>query len=255
MALRLEISLHTQGRIVLPWNYSEKLMAFVYRLLLEEAPEWASWLHNHGFEGNGKRFKLFTFSRLQGKRPQAEVDGLALNGPLRWWVSSPVPEFIAAFGARLLEEGRVTVGRHALPVLSVRRKPTPTFAPDRPYRFRTISPVVASTGIRDGQGRFQKRFLSPQEPDFVRVVVQNLVRKEAALYGAPAGGEAGGPERISLRVEGEARSRLLQVHRTRIRGWDCTLEMRGEPRLLALAYEAGLGEHNSAGFGMLAHLP
>lgn len=137
MALRLQVSLHTPGRIVLPRNYPEKLMAFIYRLLLEEAPGWAAWLHSHGFEGDGKRFKLFTFSRLEGHRARADEAGLGLDGPVRWWISSPVPEFVAAFGARLLQEGRVTVGRQSFPVLAVRREPAPAFAPGQTYRFRT----------------------------------------------------------------------------------------------------------------------
>lgn len=252
MGVRLQVSLHAPGRVVLPWNYSEKLMAFVYRLLLDEAPEWAAWLHSHGFQGDGKRFKLFTFSRLEGERPRAEAGGLALNGPIRWWVSSPVPEFVAAFGGRLLAEGRVTVGRVALPVLAVRREAAPRFHSGRSYRFRTLSPIVASTGARDGAGRFQKRFLSPEEPDFARVLLQNLVRKQAALRGQGASQPGAGiPAGLTLRVEGRARSRLLEVHRTQIRGWDLGLELTGDGELLALAYEAGLGEHNAAGCGML----
>jgi CRISPR-associated endoribonuclease Cas6 len=38
---------------------------------------------------------------------------------------------------------------------------------------------------------------------------------------------------------------------TKVRGFMCPLKIEGNPALIALAYESGLGEKNSLGFGML----
>jgi CRISPR-associated endoribonuclease Cas6 len=44
----------------------------------------------------------------------------------------------------------------------------------------------------------------------------------------------------------------VRIHDTDIRGWMLRLTLEGDPRLLRLAYEAGLGEHTASGFGMVA---
>jgi CRISPR-associated endoribonuclease Cas6 len=37
----------------------------------------------------------------------------------------------------------------------------------------------------------------------------------------------------------------------KLRGFMCPLTIEGNPALIALAYESGLGEKNSMGFGMI----
>ncbi|MEM2591409.1 MAG: CRISPR-associated endoribonuclease Cas6, partial [Thermofilaceae archaeon] len=98
---------------------------------------------------------------------------------------------------------------------------------------------------RDAGGRFQKRFLSPEEPDFARVLSDNLRRKAQALSGEVPDGE--------LRFEwlGEPRSKLMRVNDTDIRGWMMRFRVSGPVELIRLGYDAGFGERNAQGFGMV----
>ena len=108
----------------------------------------------------------------------------------------------------------------------------------------TLSPVVASTGVRKGE-KLHKRFLSPDGRDFWKVVELNLRRKAAAVGLQLPPGAA-----VRFEGVGEWRSRLFLAQGTQVRGYEGRFVMEGEESLLYLAHEAGLGERNSQGFGM-----
>jgi len=147
---------------------------------------------------------------------------------------------IEALAAGLLEERKAILGTVCLEVEKVEVEPPPEFPGH--VLCETLSPVVASTGMRRDE-KLHKRFLSPDEPDFWRVVELNLRRKALAV-GLPAG------EGMRFEREGEWRSRLILVQGMQVRGYEGRFEMEGEEGLFRLAYEAGLGERNSQGFGM-----
>jgi len=111
--------------------------------------------------------------------------------------------------------------------------------------FSTLSPIFVSTGERDAAGRFQKRFLSPDEPDFARVLTDNLKRKAEAVSREIPDGE--------LRFEwlSPPKSKLMNVNNTNVRGWMMKFRVTGPPELIQLGYDAGFGERNAQGFGMV----
>ncbi len=49
----------------------------------------------------------------------------------------------------------------------------------------------------------------------------------------------------------DPRSKLLTVNSTQVRGWMMKFEAKGPVELLRLGYEAGFGERNAQGFGMV----
>ncbi|WP_205664691.1 CRISPR-associated endoribonuclease Cas6 [Ammonifex thiophilus] len=138
--------------------------------------------------------------------------------------------------------GEVALGSVRLKVEEVKEEPPPDFS--GPVLCETMSPVVVSTGIRKG-AKLHKRFLPPEDPAFWYIAEQNLRRKAAALnLDLPAG--------ATVRFErvGDWRSRLVEVQGLKVRGYEGRFVAEGNWRLLLLAYEAGLGERNSQGFGM-----
>jgi CRISPR-associated endoribonuclease Cas6 len=99
---------------------------------------------------------------------------LQTQGLIRWWVASPLEPLVEALALGLLAEPEVK-----LQIFQVGVVLPPAFT-DK-MAFATLSPIFVSTGERDGAGRFRKRFLSPEEPDFARVLGDNLNRKAQAL--------------------------------------------------------------------------
>lgn len=61
--LTLQIQPEAMGR-ELPINYQYPLQGVIYHTLEKSDLQFSTWLHENGYQMNGKRFKLFTFSNL-----------------------------------------------------------------------------------------------------------------------------------------------------------------------------------------------
>jgi CRISPR-associated endoribonuclease Cas6 len=52
----------------LPLNYNHAVASLIYDTLGGASIDFAARLHDEGFKADGRRFKLFTFSRLTPRR-------------------------------------------------------------------------------------------------------------------------------------------------------------------------------------------
>jgi CRISPR-associated endoribonuclease Cas6 len=110
--------------------------------------------------------------------------------------------------------------------------------------------VVASVFREDRS----TRYLTPSDPDeFSEAVRRNLLRKYEALYG-------GAPQDDSLRLEWDSEyvrrerhggTKLVGIKGIKVRGVLAPFTLAGSTELMALGYDAGIGEKNSMGFGMV----
>lgn len=246
--MRIEVSFFSEKQIVLPWNYLDWLQGIFYHAMDRGIPRLAREVHDEGFLGGGKRYKLATFSLLYPERYEMESEGLQVQGIIRWWIASPLESLIEALALGLLAEPEVRLGKDRVQVWQVGVVLPPTFT--ETMTFSTLSPICASTGERSAAGRFQKRFLSPIEPrwdgnDFARVLSDNLKRKAEAVYGEIPDGE------LHFEWLSSPKSKLMNVNSTDVRGWMMKFQVSGPPELLQLGYDAGFGERNAQGFGMV----
>lgn len=240
--MRLHIVFYSEHSVILPWHYPHLLHGFLYGAIAKASPHLGGFLHDQGFVAENHRYKMLVFSRLYPRRAVSHPEGLCLTPPIHWWVSSPLPATMEALAGTLLVEREVLLGAARLEVEGVEVEPLPEFSAR--VMCETLSPLVASTGVRKGE-KLYKRFLSPEEPDFWRVVELNLKRKAAALGITVSTGTV-----VRFEAVGVWRSRLYLTQGTQVRGYEGRFLMEGDEELLILAYEAGLGERNSQGFGM-----
>lgn len=240
--MRLRATLEAEGELLLPWNYQHYLHGFLYGAVTEENPAMGVFLHEQGFEKDRHRYKLFVFSKLFPRRAQGTHQGLLVSPPILWWVSSPLPSFVEALALALLKSGKITLRDLSLRVGKVEVEAPPVFTGR--ILCETISPLVVSTGVKRGE-KLHKVFLSPDDPRFFVLVKANLLRK-AQAFGILNISE----NEISFEPTGTWRSRLITVQGTNVRGYEGRFFAEGNEQLLAFAYDAGLGERNSQGFGM-----
>lgn len=241
--MRIAVDFLSDRELILPWNYMDWLRGLLYQAMARGIPQVASLVHDLGFSSGGKRYKLIAFSMLRPERYDSTPLGLRVKGRIRWEVTSPLDPLVEAVTLGLLMDPAVRLGRETLKIEQVRALETPPFT-DR-MTFVTLSPVCASTGLRDDKGVFQKRFLAPHEDDFWRVLNDNLKRKAEAVFGSASSAE------VSFACTGDSRSKLLTVNDTQVRGWMMKFEAQGPVELLRVGYEAGFGERNAQGFGMV----
>lgn len=104
-------------------------------------------------------------------------------------------------------------------------------------------------------------YILPDDPLLSDLLRANILNKYISLYGHE-------PEDTRFvctldqdyvqrkNVEGKRITQLITIkegrtEETRVRGFMCPFTLEGNPDLIRLAYESGLGEKNAMGFGMM----
>jgi CRISPR-associated endoribonuclease Cas6 len=248
--MRVKLTLFAQQRGArLPVNYNHAIGSLVYDTLGNDSAEFAARLHDEGFDANGRKFKLFTFSRIEARHGHIIKDELFLDDPeISLQVSSPVGEFVEHFVAGLFQSEGFKIADAHFSLKQAETVAAPAFSES--MSFRALSPITES--VRDDAGGV--RFLSTDD-DWSEIMQRNLLRKYQALYGrAPA------DDRLSWNWDreylaetarrGRRASALIDIRGIKVRGWLVPFTVEGSTELIELGYEAGFGSRNSMGFGM-----
>jgi CRISPR-associated endoribonuclease Cas6 len=248
MRVKLKLRASRQATL-LPLNYNHAVASLIYETLGNASTDFATRLHDEGFTSDGRRFKLFTFSRLMALRSRIEADRLLLEDPtITLQISSPVAEFVEHFVTGLFQSESFNIAGARFTLQQAETLPTPAFT--ERMIFRALSPITES--VRDGQGGV--RFLSTED-DWSEIMSRNLLRKYQALHGhAPTNDRLRWTWDQAYLKEAARRGRrasvLTDIRGIKVRGWLVPFTVEGSPELIEIGYEAGFGARNSMGFGM-----
>jgi CRISPR-associated endoribonuclease Cas6 len=250
--MRLYITL-TTSRIpsLIPFHYPYSLTAVVYRFLDHASHDYARFLHDEGYRLGAKRFKLFTFSQLLiPKRTLTPRGIICQSHELFWQIASPVTEFVEHLAQGLLQLGQMRLGELELLIARVQVVPRPRFSHE--MHLRCLSPIVISVA-QERDGRLLARYLRADDPRLSEALRQNLLKKFWVVYGrAPHDSELSVEfDKEYVRRKGEEIYRLVDYKGTKIKGIMAPFVVRGSAELIEIGYEAGFGEKNSMGFGMV----
>ncbi len=224
---------------MIPFNYNHILSAIIYRKIADL--DLASDLHS------SSDFKYFTFSQIDVTRRKV-IPGkgiVALDGKLNFLISSPHNYLIQSMVEGYLDESEVIFKGNKLMVEQVELLKQPTFTKN--MNFKTMSPVVARIKREDGK----VRDLNPGDLRFYTALQQNLLRKYNSFYDTYDGDEY---VKIVPDVDSVKRKRITiekNGNQTYHRAYLMRFGMEADPQLVKFAYDCGLGEKNSMGFGMV----
>lgn len=248
--MRLRIGLAAENRlsIELPIQYNYLLQGLIYANL---EPALASWLHQRGNAYGSRSFKLFTFSRLFGKRSIGE-GRIRFNGPFHFYLSAVDAEILGSLAEHLLKRPVVRLGKAECRVQEVGVEPEPEIDPTIPIRVQTLSPITAYSTLNTPDGRKKTYYYAPTEKEWSDALIANIGRKAKACGWAS--------DTDSDLAEGwvhpyKVRSgdqRILNFKGTIIKGWTGLYEVKLPEPYFRLAYDAGFGAKNAQGFGMVA---
>lgn len=240
-------------------SYQYELSAAVYHILASGNEAYAAWLHENGYRSeNGNAFKLFVFSRLKSEnfRILRQSNQLELLSDTVEWQIGFLPEkstqqFIEGlFLNRIIEVGN-RQSKVQFEVCGIEL--LPSFEYMDSMTFDALSPVSISQKDALGRDCYPKDGEEFKTAPWVRErMLQNLVNKYEAFYGHAYEGE----KRLDFEALTDPKSVLVTIkvgtlQETRVRGFMCKLALRCPEELLRIAYECGLGEANSMGFGCL----
>jgi len=261
--MRVKLTLSpVQSETIINLNYNYFLSGVVYRLIESSSPTYAKFLHDLGYQPDGslRRFKHFTFSRLVVRRRKIEGGQLRiLSGPVEWQVSLLVEEALQHFVVGLFEKQEFWIEREdcRFVVEQVETLPEPEW--NRSMMFRMLSPLTISVPEKRN-GKLLPHYLRPEDPRLSEALRRNILSKYTSLFDETLTdtdfrcnldekfiAARGGPDRVSKLITiKEGRS-----DETKVRGFMCPVTIEGNPQLIKLAYESGLGEKGSLGFGMV----
>lgn len=254
--MRFKITLQLQPEVMgreMPINYQYPLQAAIYHTLAQSDLEFSTWLHENGYQLEGKRFKLFTFSNLIV--PQFGIDKqrerLIVKSDLVTLYISFLPErSTRQFIQGLFQQQIIQVADYLSGVQFVVREiqvmPPLDYHPD--MTFKTLSPVCIS--LRNEQGHMD--YLTPSDPRYELGILTGLLARYDAIHGQPFSGKP----YCHLQVLGQPKSALVRIkagtpQETRVRGYRFHFKIDLPEELMQIAYESGLGEKGSMGFGMI----
>ncbi|MDD4570021.1 MAG: CRISPR-associated endoribonuclease Cas6 [Tepidanaerobacteraceae bacterium] len=203
----------------------------------------AAFLHEKGFVSDGRSFKLFAFSRLTGRYEiNKEKGSIKFYDDISMTISSPVSEFCNSIANGMLTKRWLDFGNNRVEAekMFVRQHTV-----DKPeIKIRVLSPIVAYSTFLRPDGRKYTCYFQPGEPDYDRLVGNNLRKKYQAYYGkqAPAG-------EVKVKKLGQIKMHVLNYKDTVIKGYSGRLMISGPRELLQMAVDAGVGSKGSQGFG------
>lgn len=277
--MRLHLTLHCRSGSRIPINYAYEFSAWIYKVLANADPAFATWLHEHGYtlEGN-KRFKFFTFSQLQIQPPfRIEPERQAIrieSGKVSLVLSFLLDDTLEQFVTGLFRQQQFGIGNAQyyptdFTVQAVEILPKPVFR--ETMRFRTLSPICVAAseeGIRHAQYRH------PNDPDYLELLINNLLQKSQiathSITVSTASKESTTrtsqlpnpepptknvkPQNMNFKLLSDPRQKgiTLKSHtqaQTKVIGYTYDFEITAPPELLEIAYYAGFGTENAQGFG------
>ncbi|OAG28555.1 CRISPR-associated endoribonuclease Cas6 [Thermodesulfatator autotrophicus] len=238
----------TKEKFSLPVHYNHLVQAFIYSFLDETL---AHFYHEKGYTYGKRRFKLFTFSRLLGKKRtfNRKKREITFHGSVKLKVGAVDDRLLESFATHLVRKGSFFLGENFCEVEAVEVE-MPVEAKG-PVVMRALSPITIHSTLMTPDGRKKTYFYTPFEQEFTQKIFENLERKAKALWGEgaelpPLNGAYLKPLRVSKKNEA-----IVKFKDYWIKGWMGLYELNLPEPYFSLAYNAGLGARNSQGFGMI----
>ncbi|NQS76792.1 MAG: CRISPR-associated endoribonuclease Cas6 [Peptococcaceae bacterium] len=238
--MHITLQFKVEDGFEIPLHYNHILQGVIYNTI---GRPLAGFLHNKGFMSNGRSFKLFSFSRLNGRYEiHKGKESIEFFDDVNMTISSPVDEFCNSIANGMLTKRWIDLGSNRVEAkkMLVRQHRVEK----QEVRIRTLSPIVVYSTLLRPDGRKYTCYFQPGDPDYDRLISGNLRKKYEAYYNeeAPAGDVK--VERLS-----QVKMHVMNYKNTVIKGYSGKLLLTGPSELLQMAVDAGLGSKNSQGFG------
>jgi len=251
--LILEVNKQAFGDL-LPINYQYEQSALIYKILSQGGESYATWLHDNGFVlGNGKRFKLFTFSPLKiEKRQILRAEGLIkiLSDTVEWQITFLPERSTEQFIKGLFVNQQFEIGdKQSVVRFNVRQVevvPSPVYTDE--MTFRTMSPLCLRCCRNDGS----VQYISPSDLRAATALRAGLISRYKAYYKKPFAEDFD----FSFTLLNEPKAKLMKIkagtaQETLVKGYKCDFKIKAPAELMKMMYEGGIGEQCAIGFGCL----
>lgn len=241
--MRIKITLQSEQLIYLTYQYPLQLRGLIYQLL---PTDYSEFLHDQGFQYGKRQFKLFTFSRIFGrrvKRLENKEQPLVFNKNIHFYLGSPIKDILEYVTTSSFRNKELRLGANRCELKSIEVEAEPIFGND--IKIRMLSPMAIRSTVLTSEGKKNSDYHSPYSKEFSELIRKNLEKKYKLVYGEELNGE------LEIIPEANNRERLIKGDKGFwIKAWDGDYRLKGTPELIQLSYSTGFGEKNSMGLGM-----
>ena len=255
MKFKITLNINRKHGDLLPFSYQYEQSAVIYRILAQADTQYASWLHENGYQLNGsKRFKLFCYSPFifESVRPLTKEGCLNIIGERATWYISFIPEkSTLEFIQGIFAHQSFTIGnkehRVAFDVVGVEAMSMPQLSED--MTFLALSPIC----VKQHEGN-KTQYLSPDNPKFAQGILKGLMARYESIHGQPLALDNN--SFAFVLADNKVKAKLITIkantpYESRVRGYLCSFRMKAPLELMKIAYEGGVGEQCSQGFGFI----
>lgn len=238
--MRLTFNFFSEKNLTLPLSHNEIIQGFIYKHLDKVL---SKFLHTYGFKHENRRFKLFTFSRVLGK-VRIRDDIFEIVPPFKLVVSSPYDKILQSLAENLVRPSEAQIGCNKVYIESINVHFAPQISEE--VKIRMLSPVTVYSTLEKSDGRKKTYYYNPSEREFSQLIKENILKKYSAIYKRKPSTDklAIEPIKVSKRDE-----KIVKYKGFIVKGWMGIYKINGNPELIKLAYDAGIGSKNSQGFG------
>jgi len=244
---------------LLPFNYQYPLSAAIYKIIQRGDAAYATFLHEQGYArpGSLKSFKLFCFSDIKTPfKKQGDCMHL-LTRRAEVQISFHLPEAAENFIKGLFQSQHIEIAdrkrKASFTIAAVETLLSPLINDEiQEVLLQVLSSVVC--GKKNEKGHYD--FLSPEQEDFLPMLLYNWKAKYQAVYGEQHLEKAFEGARMEyVPYKNPPKSRLITIkgesaQETKIRGFtNFQLKLRGKREALELLLNSGVGLYNAMGCG------
>lgn len=238
--MRLEIILKGKNNFKVPFNYNHILSAIIYNKIADL--NFANELHS------SKSFKFFTFSQIYIPKRRIVKDGIiAKDGVISFYISSPNDFLIKSLVDGFLEDLEISFQNQKLTIQKIEALKTPEFSSKS--EFKTLAPIIVRTK-KEIDGELKIWDLAPSDK-FFKSLENNLIKKYIKFNNLTKT-----DKKINIYSDMNfVKRKRISINKgnatTHHRAYMMDLILEGDLGLIKFAYDVGIGEKNSMGFGMI----
>lgn len=243
--MRLVFTFNSDKPIKIPLQYNHIVQALLLSWLSDE--NYKLFIHDIGYSFNNRNFKLFTFSKLEGKFNINKRQGIiTFYDEVKLHIASYDDKFLPYLVEGFLKSDYIELGCNQLHITDIFCEKEQLKSEDTIY---TKSPItVYSTFVADKKKKTY--YYSPFESEFSEMIKNNLIKKYNIIYGQPPTIEESYFKLIPVK-NNKLRESIIIYKGTVIKGWNGEFIIIGSKEMLNIAYNTGLGAKNSQGFGCI----
>ncbi len=241
--LRIKVTFQSDRKICLPTHHNHIIQGFIYSNLIGLSPicftvRDTSWAQ--------EPLSSSLFSRLLGKMNYNPQEGFTFYPPVSLLIASPKVDILESLSHFLVKRRELSLGNNKVWTESVEVMMEKKFT--KRVQVEMLSPVVTYSTLYTQEGKKKTYYYNPQEKEFGEKIRDNLIKKYLLVNDSPLDDNLQF-DIVPLRVN-KNHEKIIVYKQTVIHGWMGQYEITGNPELIKVSYDAGLGSKNSSGFGM-----